>query len=430
MARTEPEQRVRDAQVRDEQARDDQARDDQGPGERVRDAPARDERAREGQSRDGAARGAGTHDRDRHAGDDRPRTARPGDEKSRTDRPRDPRPPLRPPLGLLVGTGAVLLVASVALAVTIGPAHLGLGEVARSVASHLGLRVAPVPTLHDAIVWDLRLPRVLTAAAVGAGLALAGAVMQSLTRNPLADPYLLGLSSGASLGAAAVLLLGVAVLLPVAAFAGAMLALLAALSLARVGGTLTPTRAVLAGLAISQLAAAATSFVIFWTARGDSYQEIVAWLLGSLAATTWQSVAIAAGALVVASLVVVAAAGRLDAFAFGDTAAASLGVDPNRTRWFLMGVVALLAGALVSVSGSIGFVGLLVPHAVSPLTGPSHRRLLPVAALAGGVLLVWADTLARTVFAPRELPVGIVTALLGAPVFAWLLRRGRGAAWS
>jgi iron complex transport system permease protein len=340
------------------------------------------------------------------------------------------RGPRRPPLALLVGGGITLVVVTLVVAVAIGPAHLGVGEVVRSIASHLGVRVAPVPTLHDAIVWDLRLPRVLTAAAVGAGLAIAGGVMQSLTRNPLADPYLLGLSSGASLGAAAVLLLGLGVLLPVAAFAGAMLALLAALSLARVGGTLTPTRAVLAGLAIAQLAAAATSFVIFWTAKGDSYQEIVAWLLGSLAATTWSSVAIAVGALVAASLVLVASAGRLDAFAFGDTAAASLGVDPNRTRWFLMAVVALLTGALVSVSGSIGFVGLLVPHAVSPLTGPSHRRLLPVAALAGAVLLVWADTVARTVFSPRELPVGIVTALLGAPVFAWLLRRARGAAWN
>lgn len=340
------------------------------------------------------------------------------------------RGPRRPALGLLVGSGAALFVVTLVVAVAIGPAHLGVGEVVRSIAAHLGARVAPVPPLHDAIVWDLRLPRVLTAAAVGAGLAVAGGVMQSLTRNPLADPYLLGLSSGASLGAAAVLLLGLGVLLPVAAFVGAMLALLAALTLARVGGTLTPTRAVLAGLAISQLAAAATSFVIFWTAKGDSYQEIVAWLLGSLAGTTWSSVAIAVGACVVACLVLVAAAGRLDAFAFGDTAAASLGVDPNRTRWALMAVVALLTGALVSVSGSIGFVGLLVPHAVSPLTGPSHRRLLPVAALAGGVLLVWADTLARTVFEPRELPVGIVTALLGAPVFAWLLRRARGAAWS
>ncbi|HEY0119877.1 MAG TPA: putative F420-0 ABC transporter permease subunit [Cellulomonas sp.] len=333
-------------------------------------------------------------------------------------------------MGLLVAVGATLLLVSVVVTVAIGPADLGVSEVVRSVAAHLGFQVTEVPRLHDAIVWELRLPRVLTAAAVGAGLAMAGAVMQSLTRNPLADPYLLGLSSGASVGAAAVLLLGVGLLLSVAAFAGAMLALAAALALARVGGSLAPTRTVLAGLAVSQLAAAATSFVIFWTAKGDSYQEIVAWLLGSLAGASWGSVAISVGAVVVAALVLAVAAGRLDAFAFGDTAAASLGVDPNRTRWFLLTVVALLTGALVSVSGSIGFVGLLVPHAVSPFTGPSHRRLLPVAALAGGVLLVWADTLARTVFDPRELPVGIVTALLGAPVFAWLLRRARGAAWS
>lgn len=343
---------------------------------------------------------------------------------------RFPSGPRRPPLGLLVGGGGALLLVTLLVTVTIGPADLAVSEVVRSVAHHLGIHVAEVPRLHDAIVWELRLPRVLTAAAVGAGLAMAGAVMQSLTRNPLADPYLLGLSSGASVGAAAVLLLGVGVLLPVAAFVGALLALLATLSLARVGGTLTPTRAVLAGLAVSQLAAAATSFVIFWTAKGDSYQEIVAWLLGSLAGADWPSVAIAVGALAVAALVLAGAVGRLDAFAFGDTAAASLGVDPNRTRWFLMTVVALLTGALVSVSGSIGFVGLLVPHTVSPLTGPSHRRLLPVAALAGAVLLVWSDTLARTAFDPRELPVGIVTALLGAPVFAWLLRRARGAAWS
>jgi iron complex transport system permease protein len=341
-----------------------------------------------------------------------------------------PRAVRRPPLAALLGVGATLLLVTLLVTVTIGPADLAVSEVVRSVLWHLGLPVEPVPRLHDAIVWDLRLPRVLTAAAVGAGLAVAGAVMQSLTRNPLADPYLLGLSSGASLGAAFVLLLGLGVLLPVAAFAGALLALVATLALARTGGSLTPTRTVLAGLAVSQLAAAATSFVVFWTAKGDSYQEILSWLMGSLAGATWGSVAIAAGALVLVGALVAGWAGRLDAFTFGDTAAGSLGVDPNRARWLLMTAVALLTGALVAVSGSIGFVGLLVPHAVSQLTGPSHRRLLPVAALAGGVLLVWADTLARTVFDPRELPVGIVTALLGAPVFAWLLRRGRGAAWT
>lgn len=341
-----------------------------------------------------------------------------------------PRAPRRPPLALLVGTGLAALVGTLLVAVTIGPADLGVGEVVRSVLAHLGLRPPDVPRLHDAIVWDLRLPRVLTAAAVGAGLAVAGAVMQSLTRNPLADPYLLGLSSGASLGAVAVLVLGVGLLLPVAAFAGALLALVATLALARTGGTLTPTRAVLAGLAVSQLAAAATSFVIFWTATGDSYREILSWLMGSLAGATWSSAAIAGGALLVVGAVVLAGAGRLDAFTFGDTAAAALGVDVNRTRWTMMTLVALLTGAMVAVSGAIGFVGLVLPHVVSVVTGPAHRRLLPVAALAGAVLLVWADTLARTVFDPRELPVGIVTALIGVPVFAVLLRRGRGAAWS
>ncbi|WP_426595189.1 putative F420-0 ABC transporter permease subunit [Cellulomonas sp. McL0617] len=340
-------------------------------------------------------------------------------------------PRTRAPLPLLVSAGVVVLVATILVAVTIGPADLQVAEVARSIAGHLGFAVGDVPKLHDAIVWDLRLPRVLTAAAVGAGLALAGAVMQSLTRNPLADPYLLGLSSGASLGAVAVIVVGVSLLLPVAAFAGAILALLATLALARTGGSLTPGRTVLAGLAVSQFAAAGTSFVIFWTATGDSYREILNWLLGSLAGSTWDDVAIAGIAVIVVGAAVLMSATRLDSFAFGDTSAASLGIDVNRTRWTLMVVVALLTGAMVAVSGAIGFVGLILPHAVSSLTGPAHRRLLPVAALAGAVFLVWADTIARTVFDPRELPVGIVTALVGVPVFAFLLRRGKGsAAWT
>ncbi|KQR11015.1 putative F420-0 ABC transporter permease subunit [Cellulomonas sp. Leaf334] len=336
----------------------------------------------------------------------------------------------RTPLSLLVLAGLAALVVTVLVTVTIGPADLGVAEVARSIAGHLGLPVEAVPRLHDAIVWDLRLPRVLTAAAVGAGLAIAGAVMQSLTRNPLADPYLLGLSSGASLGAVAVLVVGVSLLLPVAAFAGALLALVATLALARSGSTLSPGRTVLAGLAVSQMAAAGTSFVIFWSSTGDSYREILNWLLGSLAGATWGSVAIAGIAVVVVGTVLVLSATRLDAFAFGDTSAAALGIDVDRTRWTLMTVVALLTGAMVAVSGAIGFVGLILPHAVSSLTGPAHRRLLPVAALSGAVFLIWADTLARTVFDPRELPVGIVTALIGVPVFAFLLRRGKGSAWT
>ena len=324
---------------------------------------------------------------------------------------------------MLVGVGTAALVASVLGAVTVGPSGLGLHEVVASLASHLGLPVTAPPRLHDAIVWDLRAPRVLTAALVGAGLAVAGTVMQSLTRNALADPYLLGLSHGAALGAVAVLVAGLSVALPVAAFVGALVALVAALALARTGGQITPGRTVLAGVAVSQLAAALTSFAVFWSATGDSYREILSWLLGSVAGARWSSVAIAAGALVAVGALVTAWAGRLDAFWFGDTAAAALGVAVDRTRWVLLGAVALLVGALVAESGAVGFVGLVVPHAVRAVTGPGHRRVLPVAALTGAVLVVWADTAARTLFAPRELPVGVVTALLGVPVFVVLLRR-------
>lgn len=330
-----------------------------------------------------------------------------------------------------VGFGALavaVLIASVGLAVTVGPAEIRFGDVWASIASHLGMGSTPLSALRDGIVWELRLPRILTAGAVGAGLALSGAVMQALTRNSLADPYLLGLSSGASLGAVAVLLLGIGVLLPVAAFVGAFAALVATLAIARAAGRITPTSTVLAGVAVSALAGALTSLVIFWTATGDSYREILSWLLGSVAGARWPAVVISLVALAVVGIPVLARSRVLDAFAFGDTAAAALGVDVQRTRWVLLVATALLTGAMVSVSGSIGFVGLVVPHAVRLLVGPRHRTLLPVSALVGAVFLIWADTLARSVFDPRELPVGIVTAIIGAPVFALLLMRRRARA--
>jgi iron complex transport system permease protein len=323
---------------------------------------------------------------------------------------------------------AIALLASIATAVTIGPADLAVGDVIRAIGAHLGIGTNPLDPLRDGIVWELRLPRVLTAAAVGAGLALSGAVMQAITRNQLADPYLLGLSSGASLGAVSVLLLGVAVLLPVAAFAGALAALAVTLALAGAIGRITPTRTVLAGVAVSSLAGAITSFVIFWTATGDSYREILGWLLGSLAGARWPAVAIAGIALVVVGIPLTLTGRVLDAFAFGDTTAASLGVPVQGARWAFLVATALLTGAMVSVSGAIGFVGLVLPHAVRLLVGPGHRALLPLSALVGAVFLIWADTLARSLFDPRELPVGIVTALIGAPVFALLLARRRSEA--
>ncbi|WP_127794822.1 putative F420-0 ABC transporter permease subunit [Agromyces sp. LHK192] len=311
-------------------------------------------------------------------------------------------------------------------AVTVGPAGLLPTDVLASLLAHVGIGTSPLTPLQDAIVWELRLPRVATAAAVGAGLAVCGVVMQAVTRNSLADPYLLGLSSGASVGAVLVLVLGVGVFLPVAAFIGALAALVATLGLARAAGDLSPTRTVLAGLAVSAVFGAITSLVIFWSATGDSYREILNWLLGSLAGTDWTSVAISGIALVVIGIPLLASARTLDAFAFGDTAAAALGIHVARSRMLLLGATALLTGALVSVSGSIGFVGLILPHAVRLVVGTRHRALLPLSALAGAVFLVLADTGARTLFDPRELPVGILTALVGGPVFALLMLRRSG----
>lgn len=320
---------------------------------------------------------------------------------------------------------STLLLGSIVFAVTIGPANISAGEVWTSILHHLGIGESSLSVLRDGIVWQLRLPRVLTAAAVGAGLALAGVVMQAVTRNPLADPYLLGLSSGASLGAVAVLLIGVSILLPVAAFIGAMIALGLTLLLAGAFGRITPGRTVLAGIAVSALAGAVTSLVIFWTVTGDSYREILGWLLGSLASARWSSVWIGLAAIAVAGIPVMLTGRLLDSFAFGDTSAATLGVNVQTARWSLLTASAVLTAAMVSVSGSIGFVGLILPHAVRLLTGPRHRLLLPLSALLGASFLIWADTAARSMFDPRELPVGIVTAIFGAPVFALLLAARR-----
>lgn len=320
------------------------------------------------------------------------------------------------------------LIISIAVAITIGPADISLAQIWAILSNKIGFTSTELTPTLEAIIWQGRLPRVLAAGAVGGGLAIAGVVMQSLTRNPLADPYLLGVSSGAGVGAVLVLVAGVPMLLVPGAFIGALSALVLALLIATTGRTLSPARAVLAGLAVAQLAAALTSLLIFWKSSGDSYREILSWLMGSLASARWSDAGIATSATVIIGLVIWLHASQLDAFAFGDDAAASLGVSVNQIRWLLFVAVALLTGALVAVSGAIGFVGLVLPHTVRFITGSRHQLLLPAAALSGAIFLIWADTLARTAFDPRELPVGAVTAIVGVPVFIFLLRRRKS--WS
>lgn len=329
---------------------------------------------------------------------------------------------------LVTGLLAVGLVVSGLVAVTIGQADINVATVWRVVTGHL--TGAPEPSaaqaFQDNIIWQLRIPRVLLAAIVGAGLAIVGAVMQTLTRNPMADPYLLGISSGASFGAVLVLVVGLgsgALALPLGAFLGALGAFTLVVTLGSKQGSPTPIRMVLAGVAIAQFFATVTSLVVIWVGNPHATQQLEFWLAGSLAAARWSILAVPAAALLLAVILFLAWARTLDAFAFGDDAAAALGINVDMVRWLLLVVAALLTGTLVAASGTIGFVGLIIPHAVRMVIGPRHRPLLPAVALVGAIFLVWVDTIARTVFEPRELPVGIVTALIGVPVFIVLLRR-------
>ncbi|MGE7386717.1 FecCD family ABC transporter permease [Streptomyces sp. NPDC004126] len=320
---------------------------------------------------------------------------------------------------------AALLAGSLVAGVRIGTADVGWGGLVRAFGSRLGPAVEPLPPLLDSLVWDLRLPRVLTAALVGASLAVCGAVLQAVTRNALADPYLLGVSSGASAGAVTVVVLGVgagALGVTGGALAGALLAFGALLLLLRRTG-LDSVRIVLTGVVVGQLFTALTSLVLMASADADTTRAVTHWLLGSMAPARWDTVAVCA---LVTPLGLAAAwlcSNALDGLAFGSDTAASLGIGVRRTRLLLLVVTAALTAVAVATVGAIGFVGLIVPHGVRFLVGPRHRVLLPYAALAGAVFLVWTDALARIAFAPREVPVGVVTALLGVPLFLLVLRR-------
>ncbi|MEV0247122.1 iron chelate uptake ABC transporter family permease subunit [Nocardia sp. NPDC050712] len=322
---------------------------------------------------------------------------------------------------------AVLLCVSIAVTVSIGPANVSPREVYEIIGRHLGWGTSSAGRLADGIVWELRLPRALLAALCGAGLALCGAILQSLLRNPLADPFVLGVSSGASTGAVLVAVLGVGagtLTLSGGAFLGAVLSFALMLALAYGAGG-TPDRVILAGVACTQLFSALTSLIVLSSANAEQTRGVLFWLLGSLAGAEWTDVALAAGVLGVGGVLCLWCAPMLDAFAFGPDAAAALGVAVGRVRLVLLLVTAVVTAALVSAAGAIGFVGLVLPHVARFLVGPAHARLLPVTVLIGAVFMVWADTLARSAFGAREVPVGVVTALLGVPAFAILLARRR-----
>jgi iron complex transport system permease protein len=347
-----------------------------------------------------------------------------------------PRPPVPPRAGLLgrlpypvllaVLTAAALV--SMAAGVAVGSVDLALTDVAAIVWSRLTGDDPAAPGGTAAIVWELRLPRVLLAMLVGAALTTVGVVVQALARNALADPFLLGVSSGASVGAVSVLLFAAlsglgAYALTAGGFLGALVAVVVVFLLAQRGGRLDPVRLVLTGVSVSFCCEAITGLLVF-TSDPRAAQRVLFWLLGSCARATWPMLAVPAVVLLAGVVVLLLRAGPLNALAAGAETAVTLGVDVRRLRWLLFAVASLLTGAAVAAAGVIGFVGLVLPHLVRLLVGTDHRRVLPVGVLLGGTFLVWADLLARTVAAPSEIPVGVITAGIGGPVFLALLRRG------
>ncbi|MFC4604870.1 FecCD family ABC transporter permease [Rhodococcus kronopolitis] len=336
--------------------------------------------------------------------------------------------PTRSALVLTVATA--VLVGALLVGVLVGPAGLTPRSVLLDLLDAIpGVRVdSGLSAQQHAILWQIRLPRVVLGALVGATLAVAGAAYQGVFRNPLADPYLLGVSSGASLGATVAIVAGGAGLaygVPVAAFVGGVLAVAATYLLGRsIGGVRSEVVIILAGVAVAAFANAIQTFLM--QRYDETLRQVYSWLLGRLSTDGWTDVEVVLPYVVVAAAVILLHRRTLDVMAVGDVEAASLGVNPGRVRLVLVGAATLGTAAVVSVSGLIGFVGIVVPHAIRLVVGPGHRLLLPLSLLLGAAFLVLADVVARTAVAPAELPIGVVTAAIGAPFFLLVLRRTRG----
>jgi cobalamin transport system permease protein len=331
--------------------------------------------------------------------------------------------------GPLLAASAGLAGAAL-LAVLVGPVRLAPGAVLAELAGRL-----PGVHLHSglspqeaAILWQLRLPRVVLGGLVGAMLAMAGAAYQGVFRNPLADPYLLGAAAGAGLGATLAIGYGPHgsdLLLPVAAFAGAVAGVAAAYSLGRSAGTRTATSLILSGVAVAAFLTAIQTYV--QQRKSETLREVYGWILGRLTTAGWREVLLVVPYALVSAAVLLLHRRLLDVLAVGDDEASSLGLRAARVRLVVVAAATLATAAAVAVSGLIGFVGIIVPHTVRLVAGSSHRLLLPLSLVGGAAFLILADLVARTVTAPAELPIGVVTAFVGAPFFALVLRGSRRA---
>lgn len=319
----------------------------------------------------------------------------------------------------ILGLLAAALVVSAAAGVLVGSVAIAPSEV---LAALVGSN-----DVSGTIIRELRLPRVLGAALVGGALAAAGTLLQGLLRNPLADPFITGTSAGATLAAVVAIALGAtAPIVPLAAFVGALVAVTIVWRLAQLGGSTTVLTVLLAGVVLTSFVGAVVTFILVSSDRlALRLRAVLGWLQGGVSVISWEELAVAAIIVVAGLGFALVLAHRLDAYAFGEETAATLGVDPDQTTTAVLGATALLAGAAVALAGLVGFVGLVIPHALRFAIGATHRRLIPASFLAGAVTLVLADLAARVVLSPAELPVGAITGLVGAPFFLALLVRSR-----
>ncbi|AIE82271.1 FecCD family ABC transporter permease [Actinotignum schaalii] len=327
---------------------------------------------------------------------------------------------------LLLIVLTALLGISVVLGIALGATNIPLS----SIFSSLRDMFAGVESgVEQQVITGIRLPRVLLGLATGAGLAICGLITQSLLRNPLGDPYILGISSGASTGAALVIVLGSshAILaslgITVGAFLGALLAMICVGFLASAGGRITPARIIFAGMAVNYFFSALTSLITVMAKNAAGAKSVVFWMLGSLTSASWNDVRIATTCTALAFALFFLMGRRVDVLNLGDDCARSLGTNPRTYRALLISIVAFTVAVLVSLTGAIGFIGLVIPHLAKLLVGSTTRNTLPVALLAGGILVVVADLCARLIIRPAELPIGILTALVGTPMLMALIKK-------
>jgi len=319
-------------------------------------------------------------------------------------------------------TAAVIIVLILALiSLLIGSSQIAVKDIFAFLSSN-----GEISASSRLILEEIRLPRIILSFIVGAGLAAAGTVFQGVIRNPMVDPYIIGISAGAGTGVMFALLLGLEVVffslnaVPAFAFLGALLTVFLVYQLAKVGGKLPVLTFLLAGVAVSFILNSVMSFLM--VIRTENLQQIVYWLMGSLAGTTWSDIKMILPYFIVGLLVIIYYLKDLNIILLGEESAVHLGVNVERVKIVLLAAASLITASVVSVSGSIGFIGLVVPHIARMIIGPDHRKLLPLAVILGGAFLLITDSIARTVMAPLELPVGIITALAGGPYFIYLLR--------